>query len=88
MVFGLPSIQADQLAVPLEAEVRRFFTLDAGADIRTAFLKRYCVAWVYCPDTFPADPALMEQFDAWDWLTPELSRGGGRVWSVTPGEVP
>ncbi len=85
VVYGLPSIQADQLAVPLEADVRRFFALDTGADFRADFLNRYCVTWVYCPDTFPADPALIERFDAWDWLTPEMNRGGGRIWLVTPG---
>jgi hypothetical protein len=88
VVYGLPSVQADQLAVPLEAEIRRFFRADTDADFRAAFLKKYCVAWVYCPDTFPVDPALIEQFDSWDWLTPEMSRGEGRVWSVTPEGAP
>jgi hypothetical protein len=87
VIYGLPSIQADQLAVPLEADVRRFFALDAGADFRAAFLKKYCIPFVYCPDTFPADPALIDQFDAWDGLTPMASQGKGRVWLVTPGEV-
>ncbi len=88
VVYGLPSIQADQLAVPLEADVRRFFALDTPSDFRADFLKRFCVTWVYCPDTFPVDPALIAQFDAWDWLTLEMSRGEGRVWLVTPGGTP
>jgi len=88
VMYGLPSIQSDQLAVPLEADVRRFFALDTEADFRAAFLKKYCIPYVYCPDTFPADPALIKQFDAWEKLTPGMSRGDGRVWLVTPGGSP
>jgi len=88
VVYGLPSIQADQMAVPLEADVRRFFASNTEEDFRTSFLEKYCVGFVYCPDTDPVDSVVLDQFDAWDRLTPFMSRGEGRVWSVGPGEAP
>jgi hypothetical protein len=67
---------------PLQESVNRFFS-DAASDAeRRDFLTKWCVNFVYCPDTCPVDPAVLEGLRRLPWLEVLAEEGRGVVFRV------
>lgn len=76
VVFGIGSFNlTDQPYVPLRAEVETFFAPDTPDDTRREIARRWCAAYVYCPDTWPVDVRTREALQHSAWLR-EIGRGG------------
>ena len=69
---------SDQPYAAMESEVARFFAPDATAEWRLKFMQEWCVAWVYCPETWPVSTAALDQIRALPCLE-EIARNGNAV---------
>jgi len=66
----------------VEGAVSRFFAATAEDAFRRAFVKTWCVDYVYCPDTCPVDEAVIEQLRSAPWLHEIAQAGKGHVFQV------
>ena len=75
-VFGQPTLEFSGVNM-LETiqEVQQFFSVDADEDFRKRLVQMWCVEFLYCPATRPADTAVIEQFQKTSWLE-EVDREG------------
>jgi len=53
----------------LQAQVSAFFEPTTAAAVRERFVRTWCVDYVYCPDTCPVEPLVVEQLRGAPWLT-------------------
>jgi len=67
---------------PLQESVNRFFNEAASEAERREFLTKWCVSFVYCPDTCPVDPAVLEGLRRLPWLEVLAEEGRGVVFRV------
>ncbi len=82
-VFGTGSFNlSDQPYVVLETEVDRFFSEQASEDFRKDFVEHWCVEYIYCPDTWPVPPEVVEQLRECDWLDEIASEGNAVLFQV------
>jgi len=51
---------SDQMSVEIQPRVAAFFSLGMEPGARRSFLEEWCVDYVYCPDTWPLDGAIVE----------------------------
>lgn len=70
----------------VEGLVKRFFDMTTDDTFRHAFVKTWCVDFVYCPDTCPVDRAVIDQFRGAPWLREIAQAGKGHVFQVIPQE--
>src|SRR5690606_18803073 len=69
VVFGIGTFNlTDQPYVELSEELEVFFDAKTSDDVRQDIAKRWCVAWVYCPATWPVAATVRDQLRAADWL--------------------
>ncbi len=66
----------------VETMVHRFFDASAAEAFRRETVNRWCVDYVYCPDTCPVDAAVREQFRAAPWLREIAQAGNGHIFQV------
>ena len=79
VVWGTGSFNmSDQPYAAMEADVAKFFGPDATAQWRRDFIEKWCVAWIYCPETWPVSTAAIEQIRALPCLQ-EIARHGSAV---------
>jgi uncharacterized membrane protein YdcZ (DUF606 family) len=85
-VFGTGSFNlSDQAYAPLDAAVGRFFSKDASDEFRQRFVEDWCVEYIYCPDTWPVDPEVVQQLRRAWWLE-EVAAEGNAVLLRVPGD--
>ena len=64
-IFGQPSLEFGGInMLAMSRELQRFFRADAESAFRRTFLEQWCVDYVYCPETRPVDPAVLDQLAA------------------------
>jgi len=78
----------DQVFGPVEQAVNAFFSPDIGDDFRLDLLNKWCVDFVYCPDTCPVAEVLLDHFETVPWLTERLRAGKGRLFGVARDTLP
>ncbi|MCF6287366.1 MAG: hypothetical protein L3K26_19625, partial [Candidatus Hydrogenedentes bacterium] len=78
-IFGIGSVDYTRhIANDVRAQVADFYSPDANDEIRRELVERWCVRYVYCPDTDPVDPATVAQLRACGWLK-EVEENGSAV---------
>ena len=84
-VLGGPGAMnlGDQKLGPLQEAINHFFRADTDEVARQAFVREWCVDYVYCPDTCLIDPAVADQFRAIPWMPLVAEAGRGMVFAVT-----
>ncbi len=83
VVFGIGTFNlTDQPYSELREEVEVFFDGETPDGVRQDIAARWCVAWVYCPATWPVDPVVREQLRASTWLEVVAEDGDGMVLRV------
>lgn len=84
VVFGIGSFNlTDVPYLLLRTETLRFFQPGTPESDRHDILKRWCVKYVYCPDTWPVDPATLRELEADLSLKEVVRAGNARVFSFT-----
>jgi hypothetical protein len=87
-VFGTGSFNlSDQPYAMLENYVGTFFSREAPNDFRRDFLERWCVEYVYCPDTWPVAPEVAEQLRAMTELEEVAAEGRAVLFHVIAHEI-
>jgi hypothetical protein len=87
-VFGTGSFNlSDQPYAMLEKYVGTFFSQEAPNDFRRDSLERWCVEYVYCPDTWPVAPEVIEQLRAMTELEEVAAEGRAVLFHVIDHEV-
>jgi hypothetical protein len=87
-VFGTGSFNlSDQPYAPLRTAVGKFFSPDASAEFRQQFVEEWCVEYVYCPDTWPVDPAVVEELRRIPWLEEIAAKGKAVLFKVAGDQV-
>jgi len=83
-VIGGPGAMnlGDQRFGPLQEAVNRFFSVEASASERRDFLTKWCVDFVYCPDTCPVDEVVLEALRQLPRLEVVGEEGRGVVFRV------
>jgi hypothetical protein len=66
----------------LQADVKAFFAVETDDKGRRNIARRYCLDYVYCPDTCPVSPILLREFQRSGWLKPLAATGDGRIYLV------
>lgn len=66
----------------LQGDVAAFFAEETGDSARRTIAKRYCIEYVYCPDTAPITAATIRAFQHTPWLKPVAAAGEGRLYLV------
>ncbi len=66
----------------VETMARRFFDASAEEAFRREAVNRWCVDYVYCPDTCPVDAVVVEQFRNAPWLREIAQAGKGCIFHV------
>lgn len=70
VVFGVGSFNlSDQPFIEMRDAVNRFFSSKMADTARRAFVKEWCVDYVYCPDTWPVDHEVVDQLRGAPWLS-------------------
>jgi hypothetical protein len=87
-VFGTGSFNlSDQPYAPLRDAVGKFFSPDASEEFRQQFVEEWCVEYVYCPDTWPVDPAVVEELRRIPWLEEIAANGKAVLFKVAGDQV-
>jgi hypothetical protein len=83
-VLGGPGAMnlGDQPFGPLQATVNRFFSPEVTEAEQREFVANWCVDFVYCPDTCPVDPAVLEGLRQLPWLEVVAEEGRGVVFRM------
>ncbi|MBL7647378.1 MAG: hypothetical protein JNK74_14425 [Candidatus Hydrogenedentes bacterium] len=83
-VIGGPGAMnlGDQPFGPLQESVNRFFSPEASEAERRDYVAKWCVDFVFCPDTCPVDPAVLEGLRRLPWLAVVAEEGRGVVFRV------
>ncbi len=63
-------------------DMAAFYSADSPVSIRRPIAERYCIDFVYCPDTTPVDRRTIAILDETSWLIPLASEGRGRLYKV------
>ena len=83
VVWGTGSFNmSDQPYAAMETDVARFFTSGAKVEWRRAFIEKWCVAWVYCPETWPIPASALEELRALPFLEETARHGNAVVFRV------
>lgn len=51
---------SDQMSTELTPRIEHFFSIHTTNAERSDFLDEWCIDFVYCPDTWPVDPSVLE----------------------------
>ena len=82
-VFGIGSLDYTRhVSNDVRSQVAEFFNPDATDAMRQELVARWCVRYVYCPDTDPVDPATVAQLRACDWLKVVAANGDAVLFEV------
>ena len=83
VVFGIGTFNlTDQPYVELKEELEVFFDATTPDDVRQDIARRWCVAWVFCPATWPVDSVVHVQLRGATWLELVAEHGDGMVMRV------
>ncbi len=83
-VLGGPGAMnlGDQPFDLLQSDIAQFFKDNTGEGFRREFFERWCVDWVYCPDTCPLPEEVLADLSRLPGLEPVAQSGLGRLWRV------
>ena len=85
-VFGQPSLEFGGINMRETAlELQRFFDPGCDETCRKDFLKRYCVDYVYCPETRPVAAETIRQLEQMGTLRLLASEGRAALFQATHG---
>ncbi len=83
VVYGIGSFNlSDQPYLLLRTEVERFFAPETPETTRHRVIHEWCVDYVYCPDTWPIAPELVEQLWNTPWLEEVAKEGRAALFRV------
>lgn len=74
---------SDQPLAALQEGVNEFFSPQGTPQYREELAKRWCIDYVYCPDTCPIDESVLEQLRTTPWLEEVARADAGAVFRVT-----
>ena len=66
----------------MAAEVLGFFDPATNEEARKVFVDRWCIGYVFCPETNPVAPETLSQFAQTPWLEPVVRVGECRLYAV------
>ena len=66
----------------MKDEVTRFFSPGETQQERRAFVDRWCIDIVYCPDTTPVSQDVVSELAATPWLRERAREGRGVMFEV------
>lgn len=83
-VLGGPGAMniGDQPFGRIEAGLAHFFSSTADREFRREFVREWCVKYLYCPDTCPLDPLVLDEFRNTPWLREIAREGAGAIFEV------
>lgn len=85
-VHGIGSVDYTRhIANDVRAQVADFYHPDTPNALREDLVEKWCVRYVYCPDTDPVDPTTVAQLRASEWLV-EVAANGDAVLFAVGGE--
>jgi len=91
VVYGIGSFNcSDQRYITLRSEVETFFAPQTPNDVRRALVERYCVDYVYCPDTWPVAQETLDALRNVVWLEEIATEGRASLFHVlkdSPGAL-
>jgi len=82
VLFGYGAMNLSDTPLTMAGEHDRFFTPGASTDERRKFVDKWCVDWVYCPDSPPVDDRLLDEFRQIPWLHEVASEGNAVLFKV------
>ena len=83
VVYAVGTMDYSHQVMPkLRSRVNAFYQSTATEAERVALLEKWCVAYVYCPETDPVNPETVEQFRAWSRLEEVASEGNAVLFRV------
>ncbi len=87
VVFGIGTFNlTDQSYVAIKQDVNDFFTAGTPENRRRDIVKRWCVEYVFCPDTWPVAAAVRAELRNTDWLNEIASEGEALLLQVAKDE--
>jgi len=82
-VFGTATLDLSGLtALDVRKRVKTFFDPKTTNSERRVFVDRWCVNYIYCPDTTPVAPAVVKALRTASWLTKDASEGHAVLFRV------
>lgn len=82
-VFGQASLGCGDVFAPdMAAAIRAWFSPEATLSERRAFVEKYCVDHVLCPEAYPVSAAVLAQLRATPWLRERKSAGDAHLLEV------
>ena len=83
VVFGIGSFNlTDVRYVVLRAEAQQFFSPDASEAVRRRVIQEWSADYVYCADTWPVAPEVVEQLRGASWLAEVAAEGRATLFKV------
>jgi hypothetical protein len=83
VVYGVGTMDYSHQVMPtLRSRVNAFYQPTATEAERVSLLEKWCVAYVYCPDTDPIDQETVAQFRSWSRLEEIASEGDAILFRV------
>ena len=83
VVFGTGSFNMTDLPyLELERELEAFYSPDATEESRWQYVEKWCVDYVYCPDTWPVPPETVEQLRGTRWLEEAAAKDRATLFKV------
>lgn len=83
VVLGVGSLGLSRM--PWQSLLERskaFYAQGTAEELRRAQVAEYCIDYVYCPDTYPVDAAVVEEFRALPWLREVADSGRAVLFEV------
>lgn len=89
VVYGNGTLDYSRQIMPdVRAAVHQFFQPEASAAARAAFVRRWCVDYIFCTDTTPVAPETLAALRALPWLEERAHAGQAALFAVRAGAVP
>ena len=89
VVYGIGSFNlSDQPEILLRAEVARFFRPETTDAERRRIVQEWCADYVYCADTWPVAPEVVEALCRTPWLEEVAREGRAALFSVVSSQLP
>lgn len=75
----------DTNVLEMNSAIQHWFSAEAGEQDRRAFVDRWCVRYVFCPEARPVSPEVLEQLRGTAWLKSIAQEGGASLFEVEGG---
>lgn len=72
---------SDRMSTELDPRIARFFSTEP-IESREAFVREWCIDYVYCPDTWPVDAGVVDALRSSPWLRTVAQESHGILFRV------